>query len=382
MPLTQRRDALKLRPGEDPSAGIGRSIEDDGAGSRVERPPQTVEIERLPRKERHIDRRRVAENGVRAVVLVERLEDDDLVARIHEGQQRRDHRFGRAAGHGDLRLRIHGHAVPLGVLPRQRLTEPSRAPGDRVLIDVVVNGARRGFLENLGRRKVGEPLRQVDGSMLRGQTGHATDDRLAEGAGATGRGRGHAGDCTTRSRPRESEELPSTEYQGYQSTEYRVPSTEYRVPSDGLSLRVLAQPAALEWFLATRLPGLDLGMPGVRRFEDLVVWRGARRLAFEVHLASAAGRAAHDYELVNQLRRSAISIASNIAEGFERKRASSFAQFLEYSRGSCAELRAQLYLANDVGWLGPAELERLMALADHVARMLGALHQSQARRPQ
>jgi four helix bundle protein len=120
-------------------------------------------------------------------------------------------------------------------------------------------------------------------------------------------------------------------------------------------------------------------MPGVTRFEDLVVWQRARRLAVELHQACAAGRAARDFGLVDQLRRAAISIISNIAEGFERKRPASFAQFLEYARGSCAELRAQLYLAADVGWLPLEEFRTLMELAEEVGRLLGALRSTQLR---
>jgi four helix bundle protein len=121
-------------------------------------------------------------------------------------------------------------------------------------------------------------------------------------------------------------------------------------------------------------------MPGVTRFEDLIVWQQARQLALEVHLACEAGRGAHDYALVDQVRRAAISVASNIAEGFERKRPSSFAQFLGYARGSCAEVRAQLYLAADIGWLAPDEFQRLKRLADQVGELLGALHATQLRR--
>ena len=120
-------------------------------------------------------------------------------------------------------------------------------------------------------------------------------------------------------------------------------------------------------------------MAGVSRFEDLVVWRKARRLAAEIPNACAAGRMVHDYALTDQLRRSAISVLSNIAEGFERKRAGSFSQFLAYAKGSRAEIRAQLYLASDVGWLAPGEFRRLMDLAEEVGRMLGALQASQLR---
>jgi four helix bundle protein len=66
-----------------------------------------------------------------------------------------------------------------------------------------------------------------------------------------------------------------------------------------------------------------------------------------------------------------------IAEGFERRNARYFGQFLSYARGSCAELRAQLYLASDVGWLVESEFSRLSLLAAEVARMLGALYESQ-----
>jgi len=122
-------------------------------------------------------------------------------------------------------------------------------------------------------------------------------------------------------------------------------------------------------------------MASVTRFEDLKVWRKARQLAFEIHRVSTDGKRAHDYALVDQLRRATISIASNIAEGFERKRRANFAQFLEYARGSCAEVRAQLYLAADAGWLSREELNRVMALAEEVGRMLGGLYSTQRRPP-
>ena len=118
-------------------------------------------------------------------------------------------------------------------------------------------------------------------------------------------------------------------------------------------------------------------MVAVTRFEDLIVWQKARQLAKEIHAACAMGRVAHDYALTDQMRRAAVSIVSNIAEGFERRNATYFGQFLSYARGTCAELRAQLYLASDVGWLVESEFSRLSLLAAEVARMLGALYQSQ-----
>jgi four helix bundle protein len=118
-------------------------------------------------------------------------------------------------------------------------------------------------------------------------------------------------------------------------------------------------------------------MVAVTRFEDLIVWQKARHLAKEVHSVCATGRIAHDYALTDQMRRSSVSIVSNIAEGFERRNAGYFGQFLSYARGSCAELRTQLYLGSDVGWLCEKEFSRVSLLAAEVARMLGALYESQ-----
>jgi four helix bundle protein len=118
----------------------------------------------------------------------------------------------------------------------------------------------------------------------------------------------------------------------------------------------------------------------VNRFEDLIVWQKARQLALEIHVACGAGRKAHDWALTDQMRRAAVSVVSNIAEGFERRRVGYFKEFLNYARGSCAEVRAQLYLAKDAEWLSPSDFERLSELAGDVARLLGALYSSQLRR--
>ncbi len=83
------------------------------------------------------------------------------------------------------------------------------------------------------------------------------------------------------------------------------------------------------------------------------------------------------------MQRSAVSIPSNIAEGFERETAAEFHRFLSTAKGSCAELRAQLYTANDVGYLGPDFFRPLMARAEEVGRILGGLRNAVAkqRRP-
>ena len=83
-------------------------------------------------------------------------------------------------------------------------------------------------------------------------------------------------------------------------------------------------------------------MGRVSRFVDLVAWQRARELAVEVYRAAGRGELARDFGLRDQMQRSAVSIPSNIAEGFERETAAEFHRFLSTAKGSCAELRTQL----------------------------------------
>jgi four helix bundle protein len=80
-------------------------------------------------------------------------------------------------------------------------------------------------------------------------------------------------------------------------------------------------------------------------FEDLEVWRRGCQLAVDVCVATGDSR---DYALKDQMQRSAISIPSNIAEGSERDSDKDFIRFLRYSKGSCGELRTQLYISERV----------------------------------
>jgi four helix bundle protein len=111
----------------------------------------------------------------------------------------------------------------------------------------------------------------------------------------------------------------------------------------------------------------------VTRFEDLVVWQKARALTAAIYEATASGGFARDYGLTDQMRRAAVSIMSNIAEGFERGRPPEFSHFLLIAKGSCAELRAQLYVACDVSHLSRETFDTLLAQADEVGRMLSGL---------
>ena len=118
----------------------------------------------------------------------------------------------------------------------------------------------------------------------------------------------------------------------------------------------------------------------VQRFEDLIAWQMARVLAAEVYRVTETGRIARDFGLKDQMRRAAVSIMSNIAEGFERGRMSEFHQFLSVAKGSCAELRSQLYLALDAGLVDRPAFDRLFALTTEVGRIIGGLRASVGRR--
>lgn len=89
-------------------------------------------------------------------------------------------------------------------------------------------------------------------------------------------------------------------------------------------------------------------MAGAERFEDLAVWRRARKLTRDIYAISSQGRFARDWGPAGQIQRAAVSVMSNIAEGFERYRRAEFHQFPSVAKGSRAELRSQLYVARDL----------------------------------
>jgi hypothetical protein len=111
----QVADGLELAAVKHAARRVAGGVDDDRPGARGEGRGQPGEVERPAGLERHVDRPRVGENRVGSVVFVERLEDDHLVARIHQREQRGDHRLGGAAGDGDLPLGIRLQPVPLRV---------------------------------------------------------------------------------------------------------------------------------------------------------------------------------------------------------------------------------------------------------------------------
>jgi len=118
----------------------------------------------------------------------------------------------------------------------------------------------------------------------------------------------------------------------------------------------------------------------IERFEDLIAWQKARSLTSETYRVTDLGKFARDFGLKDQIRRAAVSIMSNIAEGFERGKPSEFHQFLSIAKGSCAELRSQLYVALDAGYLPDPTFEKLRTDATEVGRIIGGLRVSVERK--
>src|SRR5262249_22971116 len=105
-------------------------------------------------------------------------------------------------------------------------------------------------------------------------------------------------------------------------------------------------------------------------FEDLAVWKRSARLAVQVYGALQDCR---DYGLKDQMTRAAVSIASNIAEGAERDSKSEYMRFLHIAKGSSAELRTQLYIAQRVGMVADPPASALVAECKAISAMLHGL---------
>jgi len=97
-----------------------------------------------------------------------------------------------------------------------------------------------------------------------------------------------------------------------------------------------------------------------KRYEDIEVWQLARQLAKVVYALTRTGAFAKDYGLKDQIQRAAVSIGSNIAEGFERAGNKEFANFLWIAKGSAGEVGSQLYTAYDVGYVSKDNFEQAL----------------------
>ncbi|MFO7645328.1 MAG: four helix bundle protein [Desulfosarcina sp.] len=114
-------------------------------------------------------------------------------------------------------------------------------------------------------------------------------------------------------------------------------------------------------------------------FKNLQVWQRARDLAIDVYRITGEGCFKRDYGMTDQMRRSAVSIPSNIAEGDERDTDKDAIRFLYIAKGSLAELRTQLEIANRVGHVEQAIFQDLDEKAVTIGKMLGSLIKSRSK---
>ena len=117
-------------------------------------------------------------------------------------------------------------------------------------------------------------------------------------------------------------------------------------------------------------------MTRVVNFEDLIAWQRARKLAGYVYDVTCEGESARDFGLSRQMRRAAVSIRSNIAEGHERGGAAEYARFHGIAKGSCAELRSQLYVALDAAYVDRNTFADLLERTKELGRILGGLRRA------
>jgi four helix bundle protein len=118
------------------------------------------------------------------------------------------------------------------------------------------------------------------------------------------------------------------------------------------------------------------GRKPVSRFEDLLVWQKSKALSVQVYRVTGVGPFARDLGLRTQIQRAAVSVMSNIAEGFDRNSRAEFARFLAIARGSAGEVRSQVYLARELGYIDEQTSRALLEACVEITRMIVGLRKS------
>jgi four helix bundle protein len=108
----------------------------------------------------------------------------------------------------------------------------------------------------------------------------------------------------------------------------------------------------------------------ISRFEDIEAWQTARKLANTIYDLTESGKFEKDYGLKNQIQRAAVSVMSNIAEGFESHTQAIFIDLLGRAKGSAGEVRSQLYLAFDRHYITQTQFDQAHNLTDKVSRQI------------
>jgi four helix bundle protein len=111
----------------------------------------------------------------------------------------------------------------------------------------------------------------------------------------------------------------------------------------------------------------------IESFQDLVVWQKSMDLVAECYQLAHRLPQNEQYGLASQMRRAAVSIPANIAEGFGRWHSKEFVRFLHVANGSLKELETHLLIGKRLGFFGPSELAKPASLVEEIGRMLAAL---------
>lgn len=122
-------------------------------------------------------------------------------------------------------------------------------------------------------------------------------------------------------------------------------------------------------------------MPTIVRFEVMEVWQTSREFTREIYEITTQSRFAKDFGLCNQMRRASVSILFNIAEGFESRTNLLFKDYLGRAKASAGEVRAQVYVANDIGYLSEINFTKLIALCEKCSKQIRRFIQYLEREP-
>lgn len=116
-------------------------------------------------------------------------------------------------------------------------------------------------------------------------------------------------------------------------------------------------------------------MGAIVRVEEIEAWQESRKLAAEVYRLTSVGLWARDFGLRDQVRRAAVSIPSNIGEGFARESNAEFVRFLAIARGSASEVKTQMYIALDLGYVDEDSFHAIYARIERICKMITGLMQ-------
>ena len=122
-------------------------------------------------------------------------------------------------------------------------------------------------------------------------------------------------------------------------------------------------------------------MPTIVRFEDMEVWQTSRELTRQIYDLTQNTVFSKDYGLRDQMRRASVSIMSNIAEGFESRTNILFKEYLGRAKASAGELRAQVYVAKDIGYIGGDNFSKLIELCEICSRQISRFIQYLEKQP-